>query len=116
MNSQDKVKKVKFIDSKLFEAYQALKNGTFEEKALFAYLGRAFSDLKQNPFTGIKIPSRLWPKAYTKYHLTNLRKYDLPNGWRLTYTLEGNELEIVSIILEWSTHKEYEKRFGYNVK
>ena len=116
MSTETRITKVKFIDSKLFEAYQSLKSGTFEEKNLAAYLDRAFADLKENPFAGIKLPSRLWPKDYAKYHLSNLRKYDLPNAWRLTYTLEGNELEIVSIILEWFSHKEYEKRFKYNVK
>ena len=42
-----------------------------------------------------------------------MRKYNLPNAWRLAYTLKGNEVEIISIILEWFDHEGYEKRFGY---
>ncbi len=99
----------------MYEAYQSLKSGTFEEKELAAYLDRAFNDLKENPLVGINLPRKLWPKTYGKHEITNLRKYDLPNGWRLIYTLEGNEVEIVSIILEWFSHKEYGKRFGYKV-
>jgi len=48
--------------------------------------------------------------------IDNLRKYDLPNGWRLIYTVKGNSVEMVAVILEWSaSHKKYEKRFGYKV-
>ncbi len=116
MKLEDRAKLVKFIDEKLYQAYESLLEGTFEEKALHQSLERAFNDLKKNPFSGIKISARLWPKEYKKYGITNLRKYNLPNAWRLMYTLEGNEIEIVSILLEWLSHKEYEKRFGYKVK
>ncbi len=37
----------------------------------------------------------------------------MPNAWRLLYTIETNEIRIVSIILEWMNHKDYEKRFNY---
>ncbi len=47
------------------------------------------------------------------YGITNLRKYNLPDAWRLLYTIVGNEIEIISVLLEWLSHKEYERRFGY---
>gem|GEM_PF-2928534 len=34
---------------------------------------------------------------------------NLARGWRMVYTLVGNEVEIISIILEWFGHKEYER-------
>ncbi|MEK6837806.1 MAG: hypothetical protein AABX69_04085 [Nanoarchaeota archaeon] len=40
-------------------------------------------------------------------------KYDLPNAWRRIYTIDADEVRIVSIIPEWFDHKEYEKRFRY---
>ena len=41
-------------------------------------------------------------------------KYDLPDGWRLVYTITTpNKVEIISVILEWFNHPEYEKRFHY---
>ena len=111
-----RITKVKFADSKLFEVYQSLRTGSFEEKELAENLERAFFALKDNPFAGIKIPKQLWPKAYRRYFLKILLKYDLPNAWRLVYTIEGDKLEISVVILEWFSHKDYEKRFGYKNK
>jgi len=81
---------------------------------LYKFIDRAIDDLKQNPTCGIKIPKKMWPKVYVqKYRITNLWKYDLPNAWRLIYTVESDKVKIMSIILEWFDHKGYEKRFKY---
>ena len=55
------------------------------------------------------------PKGYEKRfgRLDNLWKYNLPNAWRLIYTVKYGELIVLSIILEWVAHKEYENRFNY---
>ena len=105
---------VAFITKKLKEEFELLKNGKFEDKQLYKYICRAQEDLKQNPSSGIKIPKNLWPKEYIqKWGITNLWKYDLPNGWRLIYTIETDEIKIVNIILEWFDHKGYERKFRY---
>jgi hypothetical protein len=105
---------VAFINKKLKEYFDLLKEGKFEDKKLYEFINRAISDLKQKPDCGTKVPKQLWPKLYVRnYGITNLWKYDLPNGWRLLYTIETDEVRIVSIILEWLTHKDYEKRFKY---
>ena len=110
----NRIKKVEFISIAIFKAYQKLQHGTFEEKRLAQCIDRAIEDLKKDPLAGVIIPRRLWPEEYTKkYKINNLRKYNLPDGWRLIYTLVGNEIEIISIILEWFDHGGYEKRFGY---
>ena len=63
---------------------------------------------------GIQIQKKLIPKEYiTKYEIDNLWKYNLPNAWRLIYTVANNKVTVLSIVLEWMTHKEYEKRFKY---
>jgi len=63
---------------------------------------------------GIAIPKRLIPKEYIRrYRIDNLWKYDLPKGWRLLYTVQGNNVNIVSIIVEWMDHKNYKRRFKY---
>lgn len=117
MNLQGRAKRVKFIEEKLFRAYNELKTGRSEEQRLAGELDHAISELKQDSFCGIRIPRPLWPREYVRtYHITNLWKYDLPRGWRLIYTLEGNEVEIISIILEWFNHKDYEKKFHYKVR
>ena len=105
---------VAFISKKLKEEFESLKEGKFEDKQLYKFIDRAIDDIKQNPTCGIKIPKKLWPKIYIqKYEITNLWKYDLPNAWRLLYTIETDEIRIMGIILEWFDHKEYEKRFSY---
>ena len=112
--NDDRVKLVAFGDEAVQKAFEELKKGRFEEKQLVSHIQRAIDDLKENPLMGIKIPSRLWPKEYIRrFSINNLRKYNLPDGWRLMYTLAGNEVEIVSIILEWLPHKEYDRRFKY---
>jgi len=71
-------------------------------------------DLKNDPCCGIKIPKKLWPKIYIeKYNVTNLWRYNLPAAWRLIYTIKENDVMILSVILEWFDHKDYEKRFKY---
>lgn len=110
-------RRVAFGDEATLTAFNQLKEGKFEERQLAEFIQRAIYDLKENPLTGVIVPRRLWPREYKKkYDIDNLRKYDLPNGWRLTYTLRGSSIEILAVILEWFNHKEYEKRFGYHVK
>jgi Txe/YoeB family toxin of Txe-Axe toxin-antitoxin module len=104
---------VTFGDKKVEKAFEELKEGKYESKQLFVFIERAISDLKKDPNCGIKLPKKLWPKTYAKYNINNLMKYDLPNGWRLIYTIKTNEVMILNVILEWFDHKEYERRFGY---
>ena len=110
----ERIKEVTFIDLKVKALYLALKDGKFEDKELFDFLTRAKEDLAKEPLCGTRIPERLIPREYVKnYGIKALWKYDLPNAWRLIYTVVGNEVKIVSVILEWMTHKEYERRFNY---
>jgi len=113
----DRIKGIGFADENMKKAFHKLKSGKSEEKQLFKFLQRAINDLKENPLCGIRIPSKQWPKEYIKkYNITNLRKYDLPNAWRLIYTIRGNELEIISVIIEWFSHKGYGRKFKYRKK
>ena len=92
----------------------SLKTGKFEDKKLYEFIDRAIDDLKKSPTCGTKIQKKIWPKEYKKkFGINNLWKYDLPNAWRIIYTIETDEVTIVSIILEWFSHKGYEKRFKY---
>jgi Txe/YoeB family toxin of Txe-Axe toxin-antitoxin module len=105
---------VGFADEKIKHAFMELKQGKGAEPHLYEFLDRAFGDLKKDPFSGIKIPKMLWPKEYVrKYDIDNLWKYDLPNGWRLIYTVQANQVTIMAVVLEWFDHKNYERRFGY---
>lgn len=105
---------IAFVSQEVKKAFDELKEGKFEDKQLYEFLLRALDDLKKNPYIGINIPKNLIPLEYTKkLGINNLRKYNLPNAWRLIYTLKGNDIEIVSVLLEWMDHKQYERRFKY---
>jgi len=104
-----------FGDKKLKAFFDRLRNSKTEDKKLYQWLCRAFEDLENNAFCGIQIPKKLVPKEYEKRFgsLDNLWKYNLPNAWRLIYTIKSNKVLVLSIILEWMNHKDYEKRFNY---
>ncbi|MBI2564383.1 hypothetical protein HYV79_00130 [Candidatus Woesearchaeota archaeon] len=106
-----KASKVVFISQELEDDFNSLKPDDPIKKAMI----RAIQDLKQNAFSGIQVPKRLFPKEYVqKYGITNLWKYDLPRGWRLLYTITAdNEVDLISAILEWFNHKDYERKFRY---
>lgn len=104
---------VTFGTKKLESSFEALKDGKFEDKKLYEFMERAMKDLKKDPTCGTRIEKRLWPKEYKKYGITNLWKYDLPNAWRIVYTIKSDEVQILSVILEWFNHKDYAKRFKY---
>ena len=93
-----------------------LKNGKHEEQQLYEFITRAIQDLKEDVTCGTRIPKDYWPKYYSKHNITNLWKYDLPNAWRLIYTIKTDEITILGVILEWFDHKKYQKRFNYEDK
>jgi len=105
---------VVFVDKKTEDSFDALEEGKFEDRKLHKFIERAIQDLKRDPTIGTRVPKRLIPKEYSqKFSINNLWKYNLPGAWRLLYTLKGNDVEIISIILEWLSHPEYEKLFKY---
>jgi len=104
---------IRFFDESIKEAFYKLEKGDNSEKELFRLMNQAIDNIEQNAFCGIQLPKRLIPELYIKKDIKNLWKYDLPRGWRLMYSIVNEELVVVSIILEWFDHKEYEKRFKY---
>jgi hypothetical protein len=105
-----------FADKKIKADYEKLKKSK-EFKDLYRFIQRALNDIRNKPDCGIVISKKLIPKEYIgKYNINNLYKYDLPNAWRLLYSLGKEGIEIIAIILEWCTHKEYEKRFKYRIR
>jgi Txe/YoeB family toxin of Txe-Axe toxin-antitoxin module len=106
--------RVVFADAKLKKAFETLKDSKTEDKKLYGRLERAFRDLEKDAFCGIQIQKRLIPKEYIKkYGIDNLWKYNLPNAWRVVYSVAADEVIVISIIIEWMDHKSYEKRFRY---
>ena len=105
---------IKFADKKIQKSFEALKESKTEDQRLYKWICRAFEDLEENAFCGIRIPKRLIPKVYIdKYGIDNLWKYDLPRSWRLIYSVANDGICVLSIILEWMDHKNYERKFNY---
>lgn len=106
-----KPSQVIFISEELEEEFENLPENDIIKKSI----SRAILDLKQNAFCATPVPKKLIPKEYIeKYGIKNLWKYDLPNGWRLLYTINvENKVKLISAILEWFDHKDYERRFNY---
>jgi len=114
MSTFGKKIEVHFADQKLKDVFDALAKGRGEEREVYEMILRAIDKLEKDPFIGDTVPRKLIPKEYiTKYGIDNLKRYDLNDSWRLIYTIVGSKLLIVSVILEWMPHKEYERRFGY---
>lgn len=105
---------IRFADEKIKEAFNKLKTSKTEDQKLYEWIDRALDDIEENAFCTIQVPKRLFPKEYVqKYDIDNLWKYDLPSGWRLLYTVANQEVVVLSIVIEWMTLKEYERRFKY---
>lgn len=103
--------KIQFADEKVQRAFQELER---DESDLHKHLVRAFKDIEENSFCGIQISKKLIPKEYIqKFKVNNLWKYNLPGAWRLIYSIESKEILVLSIVLEWMDHKEYERTFNY---
>ncbi len=103
---------IRFANEKIKEVFYKLENSS--EKELFKFINQAIDNIEENAFCGIQIPKKLIPKEYIqKYNVKNLWKYDLPGGWRLIYHIADEKIIVISIILEWMTHKDYERRFKY---
>lgn len=108
---------VKFIDSSLNEELKKLKNGTSEQQKLYENIVNSISKLREDPLHSIIIKKKQIPKIYVKkYNVDNLRMLKIDPSWRLIYTIVSNEVKIISVVLEWMNHKDYEKRFNYKVK
>jgi hypothetical protein len=68
---------------------------------------RAIRFIQEDFSCGRHVKKELIPKKLIdKYALTNLWIYDLPNGWRLLYSVtSAGEIEIIAAILDWMDHK-----------
>jgi hypothetical protein len=64
--NETRQKFVAFADEAVRKAFDKLKEGKFEDKEMYGLINRAMGDMKQNPFIGIHIPRRVWPKIYVQ--------------------------------------------------
>lgn len=89
--------------------YERLTNQQLKKQ-----IDTAMDLLKSKPDAGNSIERNRWPSKYIHEHdITNLFRYQLPDGYRLIYTIMSQGNEIICVLLEVFNHKEYEQRFGY---
>ena len=91
-------------------------NGITSSKdiTLLNAINRIFDVIANNPFYGENAKKDLIPKEYRqKYDAGNLFIIDLPDYWRMIYTLESDEIEIIAFVLDIIDHNEYNKKFGF---
>ncbi len=102
--------KVVFVDAELEESFNELSNDDMIKKGII----RAIKAIQENFSCGRNVKKELIPKnLIEKYKLTNLWIYDLPDGWRLIYSVTSKEIEIIAAILDWMNHKDYERLFRF---
>ena len=97
----NKIIEVAFGNQNLKSAYFKLKEGKFEEKQLSEFIDRAINDLKINPFCGIKIPRRLWPKEYIKKSFGF--EFDLKTAFQY------GAIIFVPFLIKYSYNKKYKE-------
>lgn len=105
---------VAFADQNVKEKMGRLENSSFENGMLLATLNKAIEHLSRNAFSGTQVQKRLIPRTYVKkYNVNNLWKFDLSGGWRLLYFVISDGETTISVIVDWMSHKEYERLFHY---
>jgi len=98
------------------EVYKFLvKSNSKIEKSILNAVRRKTEFITINAHYGEPVAKRLIPEEYKiKYGVTNLFWVELPNFWRMIYTLTNNEVEIIAFILDIFGHKRYGRKFGYH--
>ncbi len=84
-----------------------------EEIQLLKSIKQKSELLKINPTFGDKVAHNLIPKTLD---VSNLFRVELTGYWRMLYTLDGNQIEIVAFILYVIDHPTYDRMFGYRKK
>lgn len=106
------------------KVYQELNKLVGEEKlkgiessfhqTLLRSINRVRDLLKQNPFAGNQVPKiQIPPKYINKFDVDNVWRIELADRWRLIYTITGNQLEIITFVMDIFDHRDYDKVFGY---
>jgi len=117
------VKKVRVILSP--EAEEVYKNLNKEaptsktERMILNAINKKIELIKINHHYGDPIAKDRIPQEYKeKYGIKNLFRVELPNYWRMLYTLTDGEteIEIIAFVLDFIDHPTYDKKFGYKKK
>lgn len=107
---QDQAKEEIIMLNKVAGDQEAKGVKNSEELRLIKSIRQKADLIKRDPFFGDNMPKGLIPKTLG---VTNLFRVELTGYWRMLYTLKGDEIEIVAIVLLLVDHERYNKIFGY---
>ena len=117
------MKKVRIIFSpeaeEIYKYLNEASSGSKIERSILNAVNKKIELIKANIHYGKPIAKNLIPNEYKiKFSVTNLFRVELPNFWRMLYTLTAGEteIEIIAFILDVIDHDEYNKKFGYRKK
>lgn len=104
------------------EVYEYLlekaKDRKFENSILKSLIKKK-DILKIDRHYGDPISKDKFPKKYVElFNIKNLFRVELPNYWRMLYTLtnNGEDIEIICFVLDIVPHDDYNKLFKYKKK
>jgi len=90
------------------------EKGNGDAAYIMKIINRGIVKLSADYECGQRIPRDLWPEYYVrKYDVSNLWRLRLDDSWRMIYTMRGDQIRVVAMVLECMDHKDYNKRFGY---
>jgi mRNA-degrading endonuclease RelE of RelBE toxin-antitoxin system len=99
---------VRFFSRELEKEYESLEKADPE---LYNAISKAIGKLNVNRKAGQKIPVEQVSKRYVSlYGTRHFWKMKLSREWRLIYTIAGDQIRILTVILSWyKDHKKYAK-------
>jgi plasmid maintenance system killer protein len=109
---------LRWANEEVKEKWGALKRSTSKQDInLVKSIRRTLDKLEYNPFSrGVNIPKDRIPLSLKmEYSLHNLFKIDINDNWRLVYYAKSLDRDAtLVIVIDFMTHTEYNRLFGYN--
>lgn len=105
------------LSNKAYKVFESLRRSNSKrDQSIAKGIQNKAELLKIDPHYGQPIAKRLIPKEYRSFYgVNNLFRLELPNYWRMLYTItrSNEDIKIVCFIIEAFDHKEYNKRMKY---
>ncbi|OIO80308.1 hypothetical protein AUJ84_04010 [Candidatus Pacearchaeota archaeon CG1_02_32_132] len=111
------VKVILSLEAKqVYDYLNRLSPSSKKERMIFKAVSYKIDLIKNNFQYGDPIAKNLIPAEYkNKYGINNLFRVELPDFWRMLYSVsEGkSEIEIIAFVLDIINHKDYNTKWGY---
>ncbi len=112
---EEAYKEYQDLQEAVAEGRKSNKKPTYEQ--LLNSINNALRNIKADYRYGDLIPRRYISKAtIQKYGTDKIFRAELVGYWRMLYTIVGDEVKIVALILEYMDHDKYNKMIGYKKK